>query len=58
MKRAISLPGLLIGLVAGLVAGLVLSHFIGWLLFGLAVVVMLAVVRMQRGRKIRKLAKA
>ncbi len=58
MKRAISLPGLLLGLVAGLVAGLILSHFIGWLLFGLAVIVVLAAVRLQRGRRIRKLAKA
>jgi uncharacterized membrane protein YccC len=58
MKRLISLPGLLLGLVAGLVAGLILSHFIGWLLFGLAVIAVIAAVRMQRGRKIRKLAKA
>jgi hypothetical protein len=58
MKRKISLPGLLLGLVAGLVAGLILSHFIGWLLFGLAIVVVIAAARMQRGRKIRKLAKA
>ena len=58
MKRKISLPGLLLGLVAGLVAGLILSHFIGWLLLGLAVIVVIAAVRMQRGRKIRKLAKA
>jgi uncharacterized membrane protein len=58
MKRKISLPGLLLGLVAGLVAGLILSHFVGWLLIGLAIVVVIAVARMQRGRKIRKLAKA
>ncbi len=58
MKGKISLAGLLLGLVAGLVAGLILSHFIGWLLIGLAVVVVIAVARMQRGRKIGKLAKA
>ena len=59
MKGKISVAGLLLGLVAGLVAGLVLSHFIGWLLIGLAlVVVVIAVARMQRGRKIGKLAKA
>lgn len=58
MKGKISLAGLLLGLAAGLVAGLALSHFIGWLLFGLAIVVVIAVARMQRGRKIGKLAKA
>ena len=44
MKRKISLPGLLLGLVAGLVAGLILSHFIGWLLLGLAVIAVIAAV--------------
>ncbi len=58
MKGKISLAGLFLGLVAGLVAGLILSHFIGWLLIGLALVVVIAAARMQRGRKIRKLAKA
>ncbi|HXB22020.1 MAG TPA: hypothetical protein VNV88_11595 [Candidatus Solibacter sp.] len=58
MKGKISVAGLLLGLFAGLVVGLVLSHFIGWFLFGLALVVVIAVARMQRGRKIRKLAKA
>jgi hypothetical protein len=58
MKGKVSLPGLLFGLVAGLVAGLILSHFIGWLLIGLALVAVIAVVRIQRGRKIGKLAKA
>jgi len=58
MKSKISLAGLLLGLVAGLVAGLILSHFVGWLLLGLALMVVIAVARMQRGRKIGKLAKA
>ncbi|MBZ5524162.1 MAG: hypothetical protein LAP21_18150 [Acidobacteriia bacterium] len=49
-ERKISLPGLLAGLAAGLLVWLLTSQFAGWVLMGLAIVIVFVAVRRQRGK--------
>jgi hypothetical protein len=49
-QRWISLSGLLSGLAAGFLVWLLTSQFAGWVLMGLAIVIVFVAARRQRGK--------
>jgi len=49
-ERGISLPGLLSGLATGFLVWLLTSQLAGWVLMGLAIVIVFVAARRQRGK--------